>query len=161
MDYATTLKRMNAGEFCQELEHTLLCASDPDCCSLVDLLILKDHARINGHETAVQALQQIITDINRREKQDAANRLVLNNSKSLRIRLLRARSCLTREFREHFQEYALDEKNHRLLSDGGEGSLALQWTNDGETTTGSVSLVDLSKLAMRRMHRPRPLARQS
>lgn len=138
MDYADRLKRLNAAELCAEIENALASAT---LSSIDDLFTLKLHARTNGHVTACTAIQKVLNNLNRKEKQEIAKDLVLRSSKTLRVRLLSARSCLTREYRKQFKEYTLDEENHRLLSNGGQDALALQWTNDGETNRGSVALV--------------------
>ena len=60
-------------------------------------------------------------------------------------RLNAAKSCLTTEFRKAFDDCTFEPEQQRLVSGPGKHGerYALQWTNDGKTRVGSVTLVAL------------------
>ena len=56
----------------------------------------------------------------------------------LKLRLNTERGRLAKEYRQKFGQGTLDFDNKRLVSD--DGTLALQWSNDGKTNRGTVTL---------------------
>lgn len=69
----------------------------------------------------------------------------IGNSKTLlRKRLNRARCCLITELRDSFKKNTFDFKRKRMFNNND--SMFLQWTNDGESSEGSVSVYITSKI---------------
>lgn len=89
--------------------------------------------------------QQAADQISEQTKaeQQAKRDAIASSEKSLRDRLMDAKSVLANEVAKRFGSGQLDFSNKRLVSD--DGKLALQWTNEGPTTVGSVRLVTVAQ----------------
>jgi len=67
--------------------------------------------------------------------------LIGDNKTKLKKRLLRARSVLKTEYRKTFKTFTFDFEAKRLYNQ--DLSYALQWENNGITTVGECSLIEI------------------